>query len=187
MGYVKENLLPREKVLFTAKVSPVVFLPSILMFVIAIVAFIYGISRAVVVTSSASPPPQATSANLVGSAILCLSVFLFLYSVWLALRGAIVMFTTEFAVTNRRIMAKRGFIRRHTLEILLSQVESVSVNQDVLGRVLNFGTVTVTGTGGTSESFRAIVNPVGVRRKVNQILEAYMRYQQRIASRQANG
>jgi uncharacterized membrane protein YdbT with pleckstrin-like domain len=83
------------------------------------------------------------------------------------------MFTTEFAITNQRIIAKRGFIHRNTLEILLSKVESVSVYQNILGRLLDFGTVTVTGTGGTKESFKAIIAPVNVRKKVNQVIQHY--------------
>jgi uncharacterized membrane protein YdbT with pleckstrin-like domain len=97
------------------------------------------------------------------------------------------MFTTEFAVTNRRLIAKTGLIRRQTLEILLSKVESVSVDQNILGRVLNFGTVTVTGTGGTSESFLAIVDPINVRNKINQIIEGQMQYQEKLSAKQAGG
>ena len=161
--------MPREKILFKAEVSPVVFLPAVLMFILTIAMFIYGVSQ-----SS-------------GSVFLCLVVLLFVYSIWLGIQALIIMATTEFAITNRRIVAKRGFIRRHTLELLLSQIESVSVDQGILGRLLNFGTVTVTGTGGTSESFRAITSPLEVRRKVNHILEAYMRYRQNMVAKQVNG
>jgi uncharacterized membrane protein YdbT with pleckstrin-like domain len=71
--------------------------------------------------------------------------------------------------------------------MLLSKIESVSVRQGILGRVINFGTVTVTGTGGTKESFRAIVDPIGVRKNINQILEGYLQYQQKLSSLQAGG
>ena len=95
------------------------------------------------------------------------------------------MLTTEFAVTNRRVIAKTGFIRRRTLEILLQKVESVAVYQDILGRLLNFGSVTVTGTGGTRERFRMIVKPSAVRKKINHIIETqaemYTQRQQQIA------
>ena len=83
------------------------------------------------------------------------------------------MRTTELAITNRRVIAKTGFIRRHSLEILLPKIESVDVRQGILGRMLNFGTVTVTGTGGTRESFKAIAEPIVVRKKINQIIEHY--------------
>ncbi len=183
MSYIQDNLMPREKILYTAKVSPAVFLPAALALVITLLVFAHGLSPAVVVHKPGTPAPPPSAANLFGVTLLCLAGFFLLYTLWLALQAAILMATTEFAVTNRRVIAKRGFVRRHTLEILLSQVESVSVNQNVLGRILNFGTVTITGTGGTSESFRAIVNPIGVRRKVNQIIEAYLQYQQRARQR----
>jgi uncharacterized membrane protein YdbT with pleckstrin-like domain len=185
MSYVKDNLMPNEKVLYTAHVHPAVFLPSLFSFVMTIALFIYGLSSAVVVSEAGSPPAQVTAGNLAGSMLLCFSGFLFLYSILLGLQAVIVMFTTEFAVTNRRVIAKTGFIRRHTLEMLLSKIESVSVNQNILGRLLNFGTVTVIGTGGTKESFRAIVEPVGVRKKINQIIEGYMQYQQKLSNQQA--
>ncbi|MFN8462727.1 MAG: PH domain-containing protein [Anaerolineales bacterium] len=107
------------------------------------------------------------------SLLLCLTFAVVLSAIILALEAIIVMFTTEFAITNRRIIAKRGFIRRHTLEMFLHKIESVSVSQNVLQRLLNFGSVTVTGTGGTRESFRAIIDPVSIRRKINQVIEKY--------------
>lgn len=184
MSYIQDNLMPNEKVLFTARVHPAVFLPSIVSFVLTIGLIAYGLSVAV---SNAGSPPQAINATnaLAGIFILCFSGFLFLYSVLLGLQELIVMFTTEFGVTNRRVIAKTGFIRRHTLEMLLPKIESVAVRQNILGRLLNFGTVTVTGTGGTKESFRAIVEPIGVRKKINQIIEGYMQYQQKLSNSQA--
>ena len=171
MSYVKDNLLPNEKILFSARIHPVVFLPSVFFLIVTILVFIYSISI------------KAVDAQ---SIMLIFSGFLFLYTIFNVLGAFIELLTTEFAVTNRRVIAKTGFIRRHTLEMLLPKVESVSVNQNILGRILNYGTVTVTGTGGTHESFRAIVDPIEVRKKINQIIEGYMRisaqYQQQKAS-----
>lgn len=186
MGYVKDSLMPNEKVLFTARVHPAVFLPSILTFVMTIAFFVYS-SKVMMVSKAGSPPSQTSAVNGEGILLLCFSGFLFLYSIWLGLQALIVVLTTEFAVTNHRVIAKTGFIRRHTLEMLLPKIESISVNQNILGRLLNFGTVTVTGTGGTKESFRAIVDPIGVRKKINQIIEGYMRYQQQLSNQQAGG
>jgi uncharacterized membrane protein YdbT with pleckstrin-like domain len=187
MSYVKDNLMPNEKVLFTARVHLAIFLPSIFTFLITFAFFIYGLNNSAIVSKVGSPPPQVNSINLIGTMLLCVSFFLFLYSVLLGLQALIVLFTTEFAVTNRRVIAKIGFIRRHTLEMLLSKIESVSVRQNILGRLINFGTVTVTGTGGTRESFRAIVDPIGVRKNINQIIEGYMQYQQNLSNQQKGG
>jgi hypothetical protein len=186
MSYIQDNLMPNEKILFSARVHAAVFLPAVVLLIMTNGLFIYGLKNAVQVVQPGSPPPVPTATVLIGSFMMFLSGILFLYSILLGLQALVVMFTTEFAVTNRRVIAKRGFIRRHTLEILLSKVESVAVHQNVLGRLLNFGTVTVTGTGGTRESFRAIMEPVVVRKKINQIIEGYMQayaqFQQRKAS-----
>ncbi|HCE17793.1 MAG TPA: PH domain-containing protein [Anaerolinea thermolimosa] len=123
---------------------------------------------------ASNPSSAASKPSLLEGFLFCSSGPLLFYSILLGLRALTVLFTTEFAITNRRVIAKSGFIRRHTLEMLLAKIESVSVNQTILGRLLNFGTVTVTGTGGTRESFRAIVDPVGVRKKIHQILESYL-------------
>jgi uncharacterized membrane protein YdbT with pleckstrin-like domain len=187
MGYVNDNLTPNEKIFFIARVHPAVFFRSIVMFVMTIVLFIYGFSNAAVGSKRGFTPEQIEASNKFGDLLLCFSVLFLLYSISLGVQAAIVMFTTEFAVTNRRLIAKTGLIRRQTLEILLSKVESVSVNQNMLGRVLNFGTVTVTGTGGTRESFRAIVDPINVRKKINQIIEGQMQYQEKLSAKQAGG
>jgi uncharacterized membrane protein YdbT with pleckstrin-like domain len=157
MGYIQDNLMPNEKILFTARVHPAVFLPP---------AFFCIMSTGLLA--------YAFSAESAGFLLLTFGGFLFLYSVFRGIQALLVLLTTEFAVTNKRVIAKRGFIRRHTLEILLPKVESISVHQNILGRLLNFGTVTVTGTGGTRESFRAIAAPLEVRKKITHIIEHYV-------------
>ena len=78
-------------------------------------------------------------------------------------------FTSEFAITNKRIIIKVGLIRRNTLEMNLAKVESVKVNQSVLGRILNYGTIVVIGTGGTKEPFYKISNPLQFRKEFQQL------------------
>ncbi|HKB25448.1 MAG TPA: PH domain-containing protein [Methylomirabilota bacterium] len=74
--------------------------------------------------------------------------------------------TTEFGVTNKRVIVKTGFIRRHTLELLLRQVEAISVDQSLTGRLLGFGSLTLTGTGGVREEFHRVVSPLEFRRRI---------------------
>jgi uncharacterized membrane protein YdbT with pleckstrin-like domain len=164
MSYVQDNLMPNEKVLFSARIHPAIFLPAVVSFIASAAVVIYAFS----LTSQ-----QNSRVSLIAETVFCMAGLLILYSIVLGLQALIIMFTTEFAVTNRRVIAKTGFIRRHTLEMLLTKIESVAVHQNILGRLLNFGSVTVTGTGGTKESFRAIVEPLDVRRKINQIIEHY--------------
>ncbi len=162
MSYVNENLMPNEKVLFSARIHPAIFLPAVISFLLTLAVGIFALSSA---------GQQGSEAPIISSSFLCLSGLLLLYTIVLVLQAIISMATTEFAVTNRRVIAKTGFIRRHTLEMLLTKIESVAVRQNITGRLLGFGTVTVTGTGGTKESFRAIGEPLAVRKKISQIIE----------------
>lgn len=79
--------------------------------------------------------------------------------------------TSEFAVTNRRVIIKTGFVSRHTLELNLVKVESVGVEQSLMGRIFGFGTITVIGTGGTRESFQRLADPLGFRRAVQVAID----------------
>src|SRR5205085_6129586 len=71
-------------------------------------------------------------------------------------RAAIRRATTELAVTDRRVIYKSGLFSRHTLEMNRSKVESVDVDQSILGRIFSFGTIIVRGTGGSLEPIRLI-------------------------------
>ncbi len=76
--------------------------------------------------------------------------------------------TSEFAVTNHRVIVKVGLIKRNTLELNLAKVESIGVDQTLLGRMLGYGTIVVVGTGGTREPFKSIADPMAFRRAVNE-------------------
>lgn len=165
MGYVESNLMPNEKVLLKASVHPVILLPAL---------FSFAIGALFALPALATPQPNTgTAVSSLAAATCCVSLLFFINAALTGIQALVYMLTTEFAVTNRRIIAKRGFIRRHTVEMLLTKVETVSVHQNVLGRLLNFGTVTVTGTGGTRESFRAIVAPLRVRSSIHRIIEKF--------------
>jgi uncharacterized membrane protein YdbT with pleckstrin-like domain len=84
----------------------------------------------------------------------------------LALRAWFIRWTTEIAVTNLRVIYAQGFVQRRSVEIHMDKVESVDVDQSVLGRVLDYGTVTVRGTGATLEPFRDIDRPIDFRNQV---------------------
>jgi uncharacterized membrane protein YdbT with pleckstrin-like domain len=77
--------------------------------------------------------------------------------------------TTEIAVTNHRIIYKAGLIRRDTVEILMDKVESVDVDQSILGRLLGYGTVTVRGTGAGFEPLKRIAQPIELRNHIMRV------------------
>jgi uncharacterized membrane protein YdbT with pleckstrin-like domain len=71
--------------------------------------------------------------------------------------------TTETDVTNMRVVNKTGFIKRRTFEMALDKVESVDVNQSILGRILNYGNVTINGVGEGTETIPTIASPLEFR------------------------
>ncbi|WP_201543602.1 PH domain-containing protein [Psychrobacter sp. H7-1] len=79
--------------------------------------------------------------------------------------------TTELALTSKRVIAKTGFIRRDTIELRLEKVEGLMVTQSIFGRLLNYGTVVVSGTGGIKTPIPYISNPTQFRMAVNEFLE----------------
>jgi uncharacterized membrane protein YdbT with pleckstrin-like domain len=87
-------------------------------------------------------------------------------------KAAVEYFTTDLSLTDRRIVIRSGLIRRRHLEILLHKVESITVGQPLLGRALDYGTVTVVGTGGTGEKVRSLRHPFLLRDSIYQVLES---------------
>jgi len=150
MGYVERVLQPGETVRHVSRLHWIVSLPGILLLLAAIVLFIlYG-------------KAQGNLALILAALAAILAVFglLSLLSGWFR------RWTTEMAVTDRRIIFKRGFIRRHTIEIHMDKVESVDVDQSVLGRIFNYGTIVIHGTGSTTEPLRLIEAPIELRNQV---------------------
>lgn len=76
---------------------------------------------------------------------------------------------SEFVITNRRVIVKKGFIARDTFEMNLSKIESVNVDQSVMGRILNYGSITIIGSGGTRESFHKISRPMAFRKAFQEL------------------
>jgi uncharacterized membrane protein YdbT with pleckstrin-like domain len=77
--------------------------------------------------------------------------------------------TDEFAITNKRVIIKTGLISRRTVELNLSKIESVNVNQSILGRILGYGSLQIVGTGGTKEVFPSINKPLAFRKKFQEL------------------
>mgnify|MGYP001626167034 FL=1 len=82
---------------------------------------------------------------------------------WIA--AAIRYFTTELAITNKRVIAKFGLISRSTIEINLQKIESIQVNQGILGRIFNFGSIVVSGAGNPQAPIPGISSPLQFRRE----------------------
>lgn len=158
MKYIQKNLMPNEKILYKAQVSPFIFLAPTTAFIAAIIFIIISLT---------------TKETFIKWIFVILAIMFFLETIGLGIKATIIILVTELAITNRRIIAKTGLIHQNTLEILLPKIESVNIYQNILGKLINFGNVTITGTGGTKGTFKAIIDPEKVRTKINQIIEHY--------------
>ncbi len=150
MGYVDAILEPGEKVVFETRLSWTLYGPAI---VGAMVAFALPVA--------AASAPALTSGF--AFAVYILAALTAVAALVSFLRAWFRRWTTEIAVTDRRVVLKRGFIRRHTVEMNMQKVESVDVDQTQFGRLFDYGTVTIRGTGSTLESFRMIDRPLKLR------------------------
>jgi uncharacterized membrane protein YdbT with pleckstrin-like domain len=154
LSYIDKILQPGETVRHTAYIHWLIYLP----------AFVFGaLALGVIGLVTWNIGDIGTSwreAALIGAAVLALIGFYKLLRAW------IVRFTTELVVTDRRVVYKRGLIRRFTAEMNMEKVESVAVDQSILGRLFNYGTVTVRGTGGGMDALPDIEDPLTFRNYV---------------------
>ncbi|WP_135211798.1 PH domain-containing protein [Vitreimonas flagellata] len=98
------------------------------------------------------------------AALLLLGIVL--VGVFIFIRAAIIMKTTDFAVTNRRVILKRGWLNRRTQELAVESVEGVSLDQTIIQRLFGYGRVVVTGTGDAVIGFPPMADPVAFRRAI---------------------
>ena len=87
---------------------------------------------------------------------------------------AVAFASSELVITNMRVLIKTGVIRRQTLEMFISKIESIAVDQGFFGRLLDYGTVVIRGTGGFQEPFEAIARPVEFRNYVQRLQSAHL-------------
>jgi uncharacterized membrane protein YdbT with pleckstrin-like domain len=86
---------------------------------------------------------------------------------------AIRYYSTELTITNKRVIAKFGFISRRTVEINLQRIESIQVHQGLFGRIFNYGSIIVSGAGNPQAPIPGISDPMGFRRSFSESQEAF--------------
>jgi len=150
MSYVAAVLQPGERVRAVGHLHWVIFLRAILL---------AAIGFAVLALARELAPRIKDVADIAGWIVLALALLAFLQA-WF--RRSI----TELAVTNRRVIYKRGFLRRHTVEMNMDKVETVDVDQTVAGRLLGFGTIHVHGTGQGIENLNRVAAPLRLRNAI---------------------
>jgi uncharacterized membrane protein YdbT with pleckstrin-like domain len=150
VSYVDRHLLPNERVVYRTRLHWILFV------------------RPVFVTLVALSVTVAIGALARMEWVWYLSLLVILGGlIWNGIH-AIELFTSEFAVTTTRLIFKVGIVARYTTELLLGKVESIGVQQKLLGRLLNYGDLVVTGTGGVREVFPRVHDPIAFRNHVQQ-------------------
>jgi uncharacterized membrane protein YdbT with pleckstrin-like domain len=149
--YIDEILQPGEKVLYSTNAHWMFYLPAIAAWIVALVLLI--LSRTAVTE---------------GVILLCLSAsaIMAIVALYWTVKAWFHRWTTETDVTNLRVVHKTGFIKRRTFEMALDKVESVDVNQSILGRLLNYGDVTILGVGEGKETISTIASPLQFRNSI---------------------
>ena len=170
MGYIDENLVAGERVLYRTRLHWIVVIaPLIFGSFLALVGLTFLVGGVIDLV-------KARSAGFAGIGFLVL-----LLGAAIGALGLWYRTSTEMAVTNRRVIIKTGLLTRNSIELMLSKVESVSINQGLTGRMLGYGSIVVRGSGGTAEPFSKIANPLEFRKQVQQQIE-YSQEQARAAS-----
>jgi uncharacterized membrane protein YdbT with pleckstrin-like domain len=156
MGYIDHNMISGEAVAYKARMSWIVFLkplPITLVFAgLASLMFYLALNQA----QNYAGALEWIGAGLVVAALIPLVM------------AAMVRANAEFAVTNKRVILKTGFIQKKTAEMFLNKIESVGVEQSIAGRVFGYGTIVLHGTGGTLEPFHQVSAPLEFRRQIQE-------------------
>jgi len=158
MSYVEHVIQPGETLVYRAPLHWIVYVQGLVLAAAGVVILGWGLGM-----------PAADTGGwqaILRVALLAVGVFVLLAAAISLIVAFIRRHTTEIAVTSRRAIYKTGVVRRITSEISVDKIETVLVDQSVLGRILNFGTIVIRGTGGGLEPVRNIGDPLTFRSKL---------------------
>jgi uncharacterized membrane protein YdbT with pleckstrin-like domain len=147
MNYLNRVLQPGEQVVYTSRLHWLIYRNAIILLVIAVLILLAA----------------AVSEGKAAAALKILAALIALLALSSGFRAFLRRVTTELAITDHRVIFKSGLLSRHTIEMNRSKVESVDVDQTLLGRMFGYGTVIVRGTGGSLEPIRNIGDPITFR------------------------
>jgi uncharacterized membrane protein YdbT with pleckstrin-like domain len=147
MGYVEDVLQPEETVAYKTTVHWFVYLHAALWALLALAALLVSLRY------------EATGAGV----LRWIALAFLIVALALGIAAWIKRVTTELAITSRRIIYKSGLLKRTTFEMNRSTVESVGVEQSVLGRLLGYGRVDLKGTGASAQQLPLIHDPLRFR------------------------
>jgi uncharacterized membrane protein YdbT with pleckstrin-like domain len=156
-------LIDNEKILFTTRLHWIVLIWNIIIALLFAAAGIYVLVETTPIENNLHTTQQQTL--LAGAALIVIGAAVFF--IGLIKRNATIMI-----VTNMRVLVKIGYMSRRTWEMGFSKIESVGVEEPVLGRMLGYGTVVLRGVGGTPEPFDNINHPIEFRKHLQQQIES---------------
>ena len=162
MRYIQQNLLKSETFIYGVRPHWVIFSSATWMFVLAFGVLFYGngsIFEWLIYDS-------ITVREIVAGAFFVIGVYWFV-------QAYIYYISSEYGVTDKRVVVKTGLIQRKSLELMLDKVEGVLVDQSIIGRIFNYGMITIIGTGGTRDSYLYIPDPLRFRNMVQQQIENF--------------
>ncbi len=149
MSYIDRNLIEGERVVYRTRLHWLVFAMPILVTIVVLLPTAWFLFSSVSSQGFAWVP-------LVVALLVLLPAFVKRQS-------------SDFAVTNKRVMMKSGVMTTRSVELLLNKIEAIAVDQSLLGRMFGYGNIVVTGSGGTREAFSHIQSPLEFRRAVQSV------------------
>jgi len=162
MSYVEKHLIEGETVVYETGLHWSVLIKPIFF------GLLFGAPSAYLLVRAETDHGDASGTN---TAMMAVGIVLLALAIVIVLAGIIRKNATEMAVTNKRVVIKHGLATRKTFELLLQQVESIALEEPVLGRILGYGSVVVHGTGASSEWFHRVAHPIEFRKQVQQQIE----------------
>lgn len=163
MSYVTSNMVPGETLIYETRLHWIVMLGHL-----AVGCLLLGIPGALLLAYALSHTEMdLTDLRLMESG----GVALLVCGLIVILIGVTRRNATEMAVTNHRVVIKKGLLSRKTIEMLLNKVESIEISETAVGRMLGYGTIVIIGSGGTSEPFHKMAHPLEFRSHVQQQIE----------------
>lgn len=151
MAYYTRVLQPDERVLVIGRLHWTIYLRAILVLILA-AAILAG-------SFSLQDANQQAVVQVVAAAVAVIGLVI-------GLGVAIRRHATEIVVTDRRVIFKRGVLSRHTVEMNVSKIETVDVEQGLLARMFDYGTVIIRGTGSGFEPLRGVGSPLAIRNAI---------------------
>jgi uncharacterized membrane protein YdbT with pleckstrin-like domain len=166
LSYAEKNLVAGETLLYQTRHHWIVLLGPVLLSLLLGMPGLAFLVESVV--RKAQQHPASGKVDLSAGGLAIIGLLLLVTGAAILIYGLAKRNATEMAVTNKRVLIKTGLASRHTLDLMLSRVESIGVEETFLGRILGYGSIIVRGTGGTPEAFFLVAHPQEFRRAVQE-------------------